>query len=86
MSPTTISLDQWIQDFRREVAALDIHPVGCRAKEMHEAVARGDIEEFNRLVRIMQDKVTDEPHWEEDKRDPAKDLDYQPRHFHEARA
>ncbi len=49
MSVTTISLDQWIEDSRREVGALEIHP--CRAEEIHEAVARGDTEEFERIVR-----------------------------------
>ena len=49
MSVTTISLDQWIEDSRREVGALEIHP--CRAEEIHVAVVRGDPEEFERIVR-----------------------------------
>ena len=55
MSVTTISLDQWIEDSRREVGALEIHP--CRAEEIHVAVARGDTEEFERIV---QNKVAHE--------------------------
>ena len=55
MSATTNSLDQWIKDFRRKGATLEIYPVDCRAEEMREPES-GDIEEFNGLVRIMQDK------------------------------
>jgi hypothetical protein len=79
MSATTISLNQWIADFRREVAALQIHPDG-RAEEMREAVARGDTEEFKRLVRIVQDKATDELHREE-KRRSSQDPHYLPTYF-----
>jgi hypothetical protein len=38
MSVTTISPDQWIEDARHEVGALEIHP--CRAEEIREAVVR----------------------------------------------
>jgi hypothetical protein len=82
MSATTVLLDQWIEDFRCEVAALQIHPDG-RAKEMHEAVARGDTEEFKRLVRIVQDKAADEPHREE-KRRSSRDPHYLPTYFRAA--
>jgi hypothetical protein len=79
MSAITILLDQWIDDSCREVAALEIHPDG-RAEEMHEAVARGDTEEFKRLVRIVQDKATDELHREE-KRRSSQDPHYLPTYF-----
>jgi hypothetical protein len=83
MSAITILLDQWIDDSRREVAALEIHPDG-RAEEMHEAVARGDTEEFKNLVRIVRDKAADELHWEEEKRRSSQDPHYQPTYFREA--
>jgi hypothetical protein len=82
MSATTILLDQWITDFRRAVAALWIHPDG-RAKKMHEAIARGDTDEFKRLGRIVQDKAADEPHREE-KRRSSQDPRYLPTYFRAA--
>lgn len=84
MSAITISLGQWIKDFRREVAALEIHPATCRAEGMHEAVVPRDTEEFNRLVRIVLDKVAQELHWEEEERSRSHEPHYQPTHFREA--
>jgi hypothetical protein len=82
MSATIISLNEWIADLRREVAALQIHPHG-RAEETREAVERGDTEESKRLVRIVQDKAAHELHWEEEKRRSSQDP-HQPIYFHEA--
>ena len=81
MSVTTISLDQWIEDSRREVGALEIHP--CRAEEIHVAVARGDTEEFERIV---QDKVAYELPWEEEKRSRSQHPHYQPTYFCEVKS
>jgi hypothetical protein len=68
MSATTISLDQWIEDFRREVG-------GCAED------ARGDTKEFDRIV---QDKVARELHSEEEKRRSSQDPRYQPTYSREA--
>ena len=81
MSVTTISLDQWIEASRREVGALEIHP--CRAEEIHEAVARADTEEFERIV---QDNVAHELFWKEEKRSRSQDPPYQPTYFCEVKS
>jgi hypothetical protein len=76
MSAFTNSLDQWT--FRGGAVAPEIHPVDS----IYEAVAHGDTEGFQPLVRIAHD--TDELHRERGKLKPANDRHYQPRYFREA--
>jgi hypothetical protein len=69
MTVTTISLDQCT----RGLPTLGIYP--CRAEEIHEAAARGDTEEFERIV---QDKVAHELPCEKEKRSRSQHPHYHP--------
>ena len=63
MSATVLNLHEFIEDFRREVEALELHPsidITGRVAEMHEAIERGDTDEFKRLIHLTQRKVADE--------------------------
>ena len=82
MSATVLNLHEFIEDFRREVEALELHPsidITGRVAEMHEAIERGDTDEFKRLIHLTQRKVADELEWEEDKLRSAEDPTYIPR-------
>jgi hypothetical protein len=84
MSATTISLEQWIEDFRREVGALEIRrvvPKGCMRPSRAEILRNSSASCASCRIRSPTNRI-----WEEEKRKSAKDLDYQPRYFREARS
>jgi hypothetical protein len=86
MSATALNAHDWINTFRDSLLPqLDgIHPSAQRhchdyLNELHDAVNAGDMTEFARLLHLLQDKISDELIWEEDKLRSANDRNYVPR-------
>jgi hypothetical protein len=88
MSARATSPHEWVDDFRASVAAqlADIHPSPqciCHEyfSEMHAATDAGDMDEFARLVHLVQDKIANEPFWNEEVARSAANPSYRVRYF-----
>jgi hypothetical protein len=88
MTASALNMHEWIDTFRDSMAAQleEIHQSAqciCHEYfgEMHMAIEAGDMTEFARLLRLTQDKIADELHWEEEKRRSSLDPKYVVRYF-----
>ena len=86
MSASATLMQEWFGAFRDSVSSQldEIHPSAARAcrgylADMQNAIARGDDAKLTRLLRIVQNTVTNELEWLEDQERSADDPSYIPR-------
>jgi hypothetical protein len=86
MSASALPAHDWINTVHDSLRPQldEIHPSAQRIcheylRELHDAVEAGDMTEFARLLELLQDKISDELTWQEDKLRSADDPSYIPR-------